>query len=46
MNPIERQLFILRYWIAFLRAKILMLEAFPPDGLTVRAYMWLPGDDA
>jgi hypothetical protein len=32
MNPVERQLFIQRYWIAYLQGMVLMERAFPPGG--------------
>jgi hypothetical protein len=32
MNVIERNLFICRYWIAYFSARLLLIQAFPPDG--------------
>jgi hypothetical protein len=32
MVTLESRLFICRYWIAYWEAKMLLVQAFPPDG--------------
>jgi hypothetical protein len=32
VNALQTNLFLCRYWIAYFQAKMLLMQAFPPDG--------------